>query len=361
MSTSRRATLGLVLSLLLGGCFERTQASVDTAPRPVQVVRVALADDTEARAYAGTIRPRHEADIGFRAGGRILSREVDVGARVTAGQILARLDSTDLSLAVRSAEADLSAAEAQAVQAVADATRSAKLRADGWVSAAADEMKQAAARAATERVASARAALALARNRLDYAALRSPGDGVIIAVLRDRGSVVAEGEPVLRLAETGPLEIEVHLPEQTLPDAALPGATATLWARPDHPIAAHLREIAPAADGRLRTYTARYVLDDAPDWIALGMTATLRLPSPTGERVAILPAAALLDRGDGPMVWTVTPDGGLAAHKVALIRIERGRAVVVGLTDGEQVVALGAQKLDPAARVRIADIRPGTE
>ena len=82
----------LALPVLLGGCFERTVAKVDDVVRPVQVLRVVLAPADAARGYAGTIRPRREADIGFRAGGRIIAREVDLGAHVTAGQVLARLD-----------------------------------------------------------------------------------------------------------------------------------------------------------------------------------------------------------------------------------------------------------------------------
>ncbi|HET9019979.1 MAG TPA: efflux RND transporter periplasmic adaptor subunit [Acetobacteraceae bacterium] len=351
----------LALPVLLGGCFERTQASVENTARPVQVVVVALADDAEARAYSGTIRPRREADLGFRAGGRIAERLVDVGAHVSAGQVLARLDPTDLALAVRGAEADLAAAEAQAVQAVADAGRSAKLRAQGWVAAAADEAKQAAARAATERVASARATLALARNRLTYGDLHAPTDGVVTAVLRDRGTVVGEGDPVFRLAESGAPEVEVQLPEQALPNAGRAGATVTLWARPVQRLPAHLRELSPAAEGRLRTYTARYVLDDAPEWVALGMSATLHLPDAAEDRVATLPAAALIDRGDGPGVWQVTPDGTLREHKVAVRRLEQDHVVVTGLADGAQVVAVGAQKLDPQARVRVADTRPAME
>jgi multidrug efflux system membrane fusion protein len=360
MPTARTA-LALILPLLLGACFERTQASVEDAARPVQVVTVALTDDADARAYAGTVRPRREADVSFRAGGRIAERLVDMGAHVRAGQVLARLDPTDLTLAVRSAEADLASAQAQATQANADAGRSAKLLAQGWVAAAADEAKQATARAATERVVSARAALDLARNRLAYAELRAPADGVIMGVVRDRGTVVAEGDPVLRLAEAGAPEVEVQLPEQALPDAARPGATVTVWARPDEPVEASLREVAPAADGKLRTYAARYVLHDAPAWVALGMTATLHLPGATTTRVADLPASALIDRGSGPMVWAVQPNGTLRAQRVAVHRLDQDRVVLSGLSAGEQVVVLGVQKLDPAARVRVADTRPATE
>ncbi len=353
--------LPVLLPMLLGGCFERTEASMDRTKRPVQVVVVALTDDRAGRSYSGIIRARREAVLGFRAGGRIAARLVDVGARVAPDEVLARLDPADLALGLRSAAADLAAAQAEAAQAAADAARSARLRADGWIAAAADGAKQAAAQAATERAAAARAAVALARNRLSYAELRAPAAGVITAVMRDGGSVVAEGEPVFAFAEAGPPEIEVELPEQALPQARRPGASVTLWAHPGEHWPATLRELAPAASGRLRTYTARYVLQGAPAWVALGMTATLDLPGEAADRVAVLPAAALNDRGDGPSVWQVTAEGTLAERRVTLRRLEQDRVIVSGLDGGEQVVAVGAQKLDPNARVRIADIRPATE
>ena len=78
----------LLLPLALGGCFERAQATVEQPVRPVLAVRVQAAQDAAPRHYPGLVKPRREADIGFRAGGRIVAREVDVGARVVAGQVM---------------------------------------------------------------------------------------------------------------------------------------------------------------------------------------------------------------------------------------------------------------------------------
>jgi multidrug efflux system membrane fusion protein len=275
--------------------------------------------------------------------------------------VLARLDPADLALSLRGAEADLASADAQAAQAQADAERSHTLRGQGWTPAAIDEVKQAAARSAVEHVSGARAALALARNRLEYAVLRAPSDGVVMSVLADAGTVVSDGQPVLHVAEAGAPEADIALPEQALPDAARPGATVTLWARPDLSLRATLRELAPGADGKLRTYTARYTIADAPSWLALGMSATLHLPGTAAEGFATLPASAVIDRGQGPMVWTVRDEGKLTSRPVQVRRLQQDRVVVSGLDNGDMVVALGGQKLDPAARVRVADVRPATE
>ena len=350
----------LVLPMLLGACLERAQPSVADAPRPVQVVRVHLAPAADTHGYAGVIQARRVADIGFRTGGRIVERAVDRGARVVAGQVLARLDPADLELSLRSAAADLASAQAQQVQAVADAERSASLLRRGDVAASVDDARQALARTARQRVASAEAALQLARNRVDYAVLRAPQDGVVIATLADPGTVVAEGAPVLRLAEAGAFEAEIALPESALPDLAAAQARVGFWARPDIRLAARLRELAPQADPQLRTYTARFSIDDPPDWVALGMTATVTLSGNGGGLpVADLPAAALTDRGDGPMVWTVDAQSGrLSAHPVKIQALHDTTARVSGLEEGALVVSIGVQKLDPALKVRVADIRP---
>ena len=336
--------LRLLLPLALGGCFERAQATVEQPVRPVLAVRVQAAQDAAPRHYPGLVKPRREADIGFRAGGRIVAREVDVGARVVAGQVIARLDDSDIALGVRSAEADLAGAEAQAALTAAEAGRSRTLAAGGWASASVDDQKQAAARSAAQRVESARAALTLARNRLQHTVLRAPADGVVTAVLADRGTVVGEGAPVLRLAESGSLEVEVQLPETALAEVAQASAEVALWAQPEAPV---------AATPGLRTYAARFALEAPPPWLAIGMSATVALRAPGPSGVATVPAAALADRGQGPIVWVI--DGNtVTAQPVVIMAMRQDRASVTGVAPGAIIVALGGHKLDPAAKIRVS-------
>ena len=345
----------LLLPLALGGCFERAQATVEQPVRPVLAVRVQAAQDAAPRHYPGLIKPRREADIGFRAGGRILSREVDVGARVAAGQVIARLDDSDIALGVRSAGADLASAAAQAALTAAEAGRSRTLAAGGWASASVDDQKQAAARSAAQRVESARAALTLARNRLEHTVLRAPADGVVTAVLADRGTVVGEGAAVLRLAETGSLEVEVQLPETALAEVAQASVEVALWAKPEVPVTAKLRELAAAATPGLRTYAARFALEAPPAWMAIGMSATVALRVPVPSGLATVPAAALADRGQGPIVWVI--DGNkVTAQPVVIMALRQDRASVTGVAPGTMIVALGGHKLDPAAKIRISSL-----
>lgn len=345
---------------LLAACqppAPRAEAVEAPAPRPVQVAEVVLTPAESGAAYTGTVRARTEVEVGFRTGGRITQRLVEVGETVAAGQELARLDPADLALGLRSAEADLAAAEAQARQAANDAARSRALLAAGHVAAAFDDQRQAAARAAAERVASARAALDLARNRLSYATLRAPRAGIVTAMVAEAGQVVAEGATVLRLADPSERELVVRVPEAGLAALRDKQAEARFWARPEARLPATLRELAPQAEPGLRSWTARFALPEAPDWVALGMTGTVRLTR-EAEPVATLPLAALHDRGQGPMVWRVLPDGKIEAVPVRVRNLGEQMVQVSGPLDpGQKVVALGPQLLDPESRVRVVSTR----
>jgi multidrug efflux system membrane fusion protein len=353
-----RAALPTLAALaLLSACRDGgPQAAAPEPPRPVQVAEIRFAPAEQPRAFAGVVKARREADIAFRAGGRIAVRLVDVGAAVRAGQELARLDPADIALAMRAAEADLAAAEAEMRRAQADADRSRRLLAAGHVAAAFDDQRQAAARSAEERATSARASLALARNRLEHTILRAPTDGVITALLAESGQVVAEGQAVLRMADPAEREVMVQVPEGALPGLLAATAEAVLWARPDQPVVARLREVAPQADPMLRTYAARFTLPDAPDWAALGMTGTIRLRAESAP-VALLPASALHDRGQGPMVWKVE-GARLIAVPVEVAALGVTQVALRGaLAEGDRVVALGPQLLDAGTPVRVVQTR----
>jgi RND family efflux transporter MFP subunit len=354
MPPLRLAPLAL---LALAACrAESQQAAAPPPPKPVQVAEVRYATAAQPRAWTGTVRARREAEVAFRAAGRIQSRAVELGTRVQAGQEIARLDPVDLALAVRAAEAELASAEATLRMAAAEASRSRRLLAAGHVAQAYDDQRLAARRTAEERVAATRASLELARNRLDYAVLRAPSDGVVTALLAEAGQVVAEGQGVLRLADPAERELLVQVPEAALPDLAGAEAAATFWARPGERFAARLREVAPQADPTLRTYAARFALPEAADWVALGMTGTVTLRAEAAP-VATLPLSALHDRGAGPMVWRLQ-GARVAAVPVEVVALGAATVALRGaLAEGDRVVALGPQLLDPGAEVRVAGTR----
>src|SRR6185503_4681190 len=259
LKARRSPWLALATALVLAGCQAET-APVADAMRPVQVQRVAFNSDGTTRDFVGVVRARYETDLGFRVGGKVIARVVNVGDRVHVGDVVARLDPQDLKLQVESAEAELAAATSNLAQAASDLERYATLRGRGYASVADFERKKAANDEAEGRLERARRSLDLARNQHGYADLRADAEGVITATLAEPGQVVAVGQAVARLAHQGEKEAVVALPETWLAEARRSGAVVRLWSDRDRAFGAKLRELSPQADEATRTYAARFTI-----------------------------------------------------------------------------------------------------
>ena len=157
---------------------------------------------------------------------------------------------------------------------------------------------------------------------------------------------------VARLAEK---ETVVAIPETLLARAKAGEARVTIWSEPDKRYVAKLRELAPSADPTTRTYLAKFSMPDASNGVQLGMTATLTLSGPASEKVARLPLAALFDQGQGPSLYVADDKTGALTLKRVTVKAYQSNEVLVsgGVNEGENVVAVGVQKLDPAQKVRV--------
>lgn len=348
--------------LLLAGCSQPPAPAV--AARPVFVTTVHPAPAASSRTFTSVVRPRVETDLAFRTGGKVVARQVEIGDRVKAGQVLARLDGADDRLAVNAASDQVQAAAVDAQQAASDEARLRRLLADGSVGAADHERQKARADAAAARLDQARRQLDLARNREGYTALVAPYDGVVTAIRFERGQVVPEGQPVVSLAREGDAEVVVDLPEDWVGRARGLAATAAPWADPGARLGLVLRELAPQASTQGRTYRARYAAAPASRSrmaaLPLGSTMQLTLSAPaSGPDTVALPASALL-KGSGPAgVWVLNAQGsGLVFTPVQVVAIDDATVHVTGLAGGSRVVTVGAQKLDAGVPVRAIERAP---
>ncbi|MFZ5739939.1 MAG: efflux RND transporter periplasmic adaptor subunit [Pseudomonadota bacterium] len=337
----------------LAGC-DGKDAKHELSKRPVLVTAVHYVPQAPERSFVGTIKPRTETDLGFRVGGKVAKRLVDVGQSVEAGQKLAVLDQTDLKLQAEQAEAEHSAAKGVLAQAIASENRAKDLRAKGWATDAQMDQAQAAADEARSRFARAERSVELTRNALSYATLEADGPGVVAAVMVEPGQVVAAGQAAFRLARIGEKEAVVAIPETLITRATKGLADVTLWSEPGRHYAAKLREVAPLADPATRTFLAKFSLPDADDRVVLGMTATLTLTDPDKIRIARVPLSALFNQGSQPSLYVVDSTGEVKLKPVAVKAFESEDVLIAGGVDeGEQVVTLGVQKLDPAEKVRV--------
>ncbi|WP_434135428.1 efflux RND transporter periplasmic adaptor subunit [Pseudomonas luteola] len=352
MSRIRVLLLGLVA--LLAACSDKQEP-----PPPVRPVLFVEAKPQQARAlgaFTGNIQARYESTLSFRVGGRIAQRKADVGDVVKKGTLLAALDPTDQQNAYRSSEGDLAQAQAQWMDAEADAKRQQALYAKGVGSKA--QLDQVMAQLHTARAARDRAQAARdqSRNQLSYSELYTDFDGVITAWHAETGQVVSPGQQVVTLARPEVKEAVVDLPAglaETLP--ADTTFTITSQLEPSVSTTGRIRELAPQADAMTRTRRVRLTLAELPPTFRLGSLVTVTLTNDAPRELTELPASALLEQDGKTCVWIVDPDTKTVSLREVhvLTRDERSITVDNGLNAGERVVTAGVHSLKPGQDVKM--------
>ena len=358
------AVLGTLLStsllLSLGGCSKEEPKQEDV--RPVRAMVVGSSDIDVNAEFAGEVRPRVESRLGFRVGGKIIARKVDVGTVVKRGQVLMQLDPQDLQLGQTQARATLRAAETQRDLARDELKRYEELRKQNFVSQAVLDARKTAFASAQANVDAARAGFSVQSNQAGYSTLVSDTDGVVTAISAEVGQVVAPGTPVVSVANTNDKEIVISLPEDKV-DAMrkVTNVTVRMWANPAVAIPGKIREVSPVADPATRTYPVRVSIPGAGSDVKLGMTARVQFASTSATPQMRLPLTALFNEKSSTAVWVVEK----GAVRLAPVQVggTSGNDVVIasGIAPGQTVVTAGVNKLKNGQKVKLlaAGMVPG--
>ena len=222
----RSCILLLTFLVVLVGC------KPEDAPTALRLVRTLVVDPKsigEDRHTIGEVKPRYESDLSFRVAGKVLSRLVDVGASVKQGDTLATLDTQDYQNRLRSAEAEVSSAEAALVNAQGTEARQAKLLKDGWTPKATYDGALQNLQAAEARLKAAKASLNLTQDQLNYTRLRADFDGVITAVGAEAGQNVNAGQMVVKLARPDDKDGVFNIAETALPEIGTTQIEVLVW------------------------------------------------------------------------------------------------------------------------------------
>ena len=343
-----------VAAFALAACSK--PESAPEVVRPVQLAPVVVGSMARSAVFAGEVKPRHEADLAFRIGGKIIERRVDAGAQVMKGQVLARLDPADVALQAQAAEAAVAAARTESEFARAELERYENLFRQKFVSESALDAKQNTMRAAQARLQQTQATLAVTRNQAAYAALVAPDNGVITSINVEVGQVVAAAQPVMKLAGSDEREVAIAVPESRIGEVReAKQLNVMLLASPKRVFKGRVREISPAVDPVTRTFSVRVSVPDADATLSWGMTANVATIGLQASEGAIVPLTAVYHDAEGkPAVWVYDGTSG----KVALRRVELGpyredgAVINSGLRDGEWIVAAGVHKLKPGQTVK---------
>lgn len=356
---------------ILSGCSRPQPVS-----EPVRSVKLLEVGGTPVQLsveYAGEVRARTESRLGFRVGGKLLQRNVEVGQSVRPGQLLAQLDGQDLALAAQAAQAQVVAAATQHDLAQADWQRYAALKEQGFISAAELDRRKASVQSAKAQLDQARAQAAAQANQSGYARLLADAAGVVIAVGAEAGQVLSAGAPVVTLAVDGPRDAVFAVPENAraqMVQYMQHGVPVQVrpWNAMDHaPWTATVREVAASADPSTRTYAVKVAIQPLPDKEALPLGATVYVKMSAHAGAAVkdvavsqspvrLPLSAVRQQADGSAaVWVFDAQTSTVHSRVIEIAQMDGNDLVLsdGLEPGEQIVAAGTHVLSEGQSVTV--------
>lgn len=344
-----------LLSLAVLAACQKPPVAQDPI-RSVKVMTVGATQGTAELAYAGEVRARVESSLGFRVAGKVQSRSAEIGQRVQAGQLLAQLDPQDYRLAADATAAQLVAAQTNRDLAAADLKRYQDLRAQGFISAAELQRREASLAAAQAQWQQAQAQNSVQANQSGYTRLVADASGVITSVDANAGQVVAAGQPVVRLALDGARDVVFAVPEDKLAMFKTgQSLTVRLWGR-DTTLPALIRDVAASADAVTRTFLVKAALPNGADAV-LGATVTVVKPATTGTAATTLklPSSALRLDGNATSVWVLDPSSMTVKSQAIEVKTADGNDAVVtsGLKAGDQVVMSGVHVLTAGQKVSI--------
>ncbi len=361
-----------------------TSEATQTLP-VVTVARVARSGTHTNLVLPGNIQAVTEAPVLARASGYLKKRYVDIGDRVTAGQVLADIEAPELKQQINQSKAALEQARSMVQQAEAavkqgqTTTELARVTHDRWdnlfkkgvvsrqendtylaqyqAQHANVEALEKALAGTRSNVAAVEANLARLNELLGYQTVRAPFNGVITLRNVDEGALVNEGSTLLfRLAQPGRLRMYLTVPQVDAPSVR-PGLQATLVI-PDLPgrkFTGTVARTANALDPATRTLLVEVQVLNGGGVLLPGMYAQVDLEVPRKDPPLVIPGDTLVVRSDGPQVAMVGADGAVHFTRIQLGRDFGARLEVLsGLEEGQQLVVNPSDAVREGERVKPA-------
>lgn len=340
-----RLMLATLCAITLLGCSQKPGQSSEP-PRPVKVEQIGATDSQVAESLIGTIRARQRASLGFESGGKIAAMLVDVGDRVRAGQVLARLDTEPAQARLAKAEADRKAMYAMMTEREAQLRRTQQLERDRVVSPASLETAQTQYDAALGQLQAADAALVLARRELALNQIKAPFDGQIVARSAQAFADVAPGQPVFEIEDGKTLEVLAAVPDYFAARLTVGQKAKMILSGDGVTLPVSLEKISGRAENGSQVQAIFRIEGRTAD-LHTGSSVTIALPGVAGQSLSI-PATALLpgpQAGLGQIFVLDTEKQRLALRQVKVaseLGVNGRLPLLAGIKSGEWVVVAGA-------------------
>jgi RND family efflux transporter MFP subunit len=326
----------------------------------VQLAKLGHGGVPQALTLPGNIQPFNKAPIFARVSGYLKAWQQDIGAHVTAGQILAVIDTPDLDQQFAQAQADLATAKANANLAAITAERWKDLVKSQWVSRQATDDKAGAAAATKTMMDSAGANLKRLEAMESFKNIVAPFDGVVTQRNTDVGALINPGTgttlPLFEVSDLHKVRIYVQVPQAFTGELG-PGVKATFEV-PQYPgqqLDAVLVTTSNAMDPNSRSMLVQLQADNADGKLAAGSYCQVHFQLPAAANVVQVPATALVPGNRGAQV-AVLGDGGKVVLKPVQVGRDLGDSVEVtsGLSASDRVIDSPPETLQSGDVVQLA-------
>jgi RND family efflux transporter MFP subunit len=356
----RTALIAITLPAAFASCGAEPEAAASPEGRPVRTVVAEKREAGTPIVLTGRIEAEDEVTLAFRISGRLLENSLRLGDRLEAGQVVARLEPQNELNALRTAQANLAAAQGQLTQARNHFERQNTLLRDGWTTRANHDQATQALQTARSQVEAAEAELKVAHDLVGFTELKADAPGIVTATGPRAGEVVQVGQMILKVARQGGRDAVFDVSAQVM--RSVPGdpeVTVTLTDDPSVTAQGRVREVGPQANPVTRTFTVKVGLSDPPAAMRLGATVTGRVQREALATIEI-PATALTKVNRQPAVWIVDPASrAVSIRNVDVLRYDPALVAISGGLDvGEIVVTAGVQALHPGQKVRLLGSAP---
>jgi membrane fusion protein (multidrug efflux system) len=342
-SYSAPGLLLAAVACLVVGCADGTQTGgFEMPPMPVEAASVTRRTVTDDFTAVGTLGANKSIEVVAEIDGKVMDLPFREGSYTEAGELIAQLDDVQLK-----AERDRAAALLEQQQVTFDRVK--ELVAQNL--AAKQDLDNA---AAAYKVAEAN--LALAQARLDKTRVVAPFAGFVGARRVSLGEFLQIGDAITDLAQFDELKAEFTAPERYLSQLRR-GATVTVTspAFPDLKLAGQINVISPVVDPSTRSVAIVAHLPNRERLLRPGMSANISVVLSRREGSLVIPSEAVFAEGNQMFVFAIGDDGVVAKTAVTLgSRSASDVEVMSGLSEGQQIVKAGHQKLFPGAKVFVA-------
>ena len=396
MSNSKKSrylnSLLLILVCTLEGCNFNSQISSSASPNnkiaqsaekpqltAVDVKIARLGNLSNAREYVGTTEPIRETLLRSQVEGKLLELTVEVGDRVSKGQVIGRLDSSLLTAAVNREKAELASLESELAsakirvknaeialeeallrleQAKSDAQRYSELSEQGIISSQEAESFQTTAEVAQKtvlvaqesiniakqavtasigQVESQKEAIAEVAQRQAYSQLIAPATGIVVTKINEPGNLIREGEEIIEIGDFTQVKVVVPLSELDLGQISLGKSVSVKFdAFGDLIFAGTISRISPSADASTRQIPIEITVNNPENQIKGGLLARVTLAANSATKV-IIPESAIVEDAGENYIFVVTQEDLAAKQGV----VSKRKIRISDRSEGEVAITTG--------------------